>query len=142
MQVHDSLENILAANGMNEAVDWLKLKENELVKAKDSDTDTRQKTDEKRGNKRKIKPNFCNSFQLDVTRRRSDTSTSSDSSDPVKRKLSEVLSEGLLDSVLPYLVPSSSQQTSRRNSTVKVPSGIVHFCTREQPVSDWFTYTN
>jgi hypothetical protein len=56
----------------------------------------------------------------DLTRKKSDSSSDGD---PIKRKLSEVLSEGLLDSVLPYLVPSSSQQTSRRSSVAKVPTG-------------------
>ncbi|XP_064214655.1 SANT and BTB domain regulator of class switch recombination [Tribolium castaneum] len=99
-QVQDNLENLLLANGMTEAVDWLKLKENELVKPKESETDSKEKRD--------------------LTRRKSDSST--DSNDTIKRKLSEVLSEGLLDSVLPYLVPASSQQASRRSSVVKVPS--------------------
>ncbi|RZC32253.1 hypothetical protein BDFB_000698, partial [Asbolus verrucosus] len=88
---------------MTEAVDWLKLKENELVKSKESENDPKNKPDDKR----------------DVTRKKSETSEGN----PIKRKLSEVLSEGLLDSVLPYLVPSSSQSNSRKSSTVKVPTG-------------------
>ncbi|KAJ3620789.1 hypothetical protein MTP99_004710 [Tenebrio molitor] len=102
-QVQDSLESMLLANGMTEAVDWLKLKENELVKPKDIEPEPKPKQEDKR----------------DLTRKKSDSSSDGD---PIKRKLSEVLSEGLLDSVLPYLVPSSSQQTSRRSSVAKVPT--------------------
>lgn len=39
--------------------------------------------------------------------------------DPVKQKLTEVLSEGILDSVLPYMVPSTSvvpNNISRKSS--------------------------
>lgn len=49
--------------------------------------------------------------------------TTVDSSIPLKRKLSEVLSEGLLDSVLPYLVQNASQPNSRRSSVAKLPTG-------------------
>lgn len=34
-QVHDNLEGLLLENGLNETVDWIKLKENDLVKPKD-----------------------------------------------------------------------------------------------------------
>lgn len=34
-QVHDSLEGVLLENGLTETVDWIKLKESELVKPKD-----------------------------------------------------------------------------------------------------------
>ncbi|KAH0822226.1 hypothetical protein GEV33_000565 [Tenebrio molitor] len=109
-QVQDSLESMLLANGMTEAVDWLKLKENELVKPKDIEPEPKPKQEDKR----------------DLTRKKSDSSSDGD---PIKRKLSEVLSEGLLDSVLPYLVPSSSQQTSRRSSVAKVPTEVeIHVC--------------
>lgn len=34
-QVNDSLEGVLLENGLTETVDWIKLKESELVKPKD-----------------------------------------------------------------------------------------------------------
>jgi hypothetical protein len=41
---------MLLANGMTEAVDWLKLKENELVKPKDIEPEPKPKQEDKRGN--------------------------------------------------------------------------------------------
>lgn len=46
-QVHENLEGLLLENGLNETVDWIKLKESELVKPKDvqcQTSDTKLKT--------------------------------------------------------------------------------------------------
>lgn len=45
--------------------------------------------------------------RADYGRRKSDTALLAGGEDVLKNKLSEVLSEGLLDSVLPYLIPAS-----------------------------------
>lgn len=44
----------------------------------------------------------------------------------IKRKLHEVLSEGMLDSVLPYLLPANTV-TQRRMSTGKIQGLFRHF---------------
>lgn len=52
LQVTDSVEGILLADGMTEAVDWIRLKETELVKPREvacQTSDTKIKTDEKKG---------------------------------------------------------------------------------------------
>lgn len=51
---------------------------------------------------------------ISVNKKRSVSSTSD--TDPLKKKLNEVLSEGLLDSVLPYLVQNA---TSLKKSAAK-----------------------
>ncbi|XP_063927415.1 SANT and BTB domain regulator of class switch recombination [Zophobas morio] len=102
-QLQDSLETMLLNNGMTQAVDWLKLKENDLVKPKETETEPKLKAEDKK----------------DLVKKKSEVGSEGDS---IKSKLNEVLSEGLLDSVLPYLVPSSSHPVSRRSSVGKVPS--------------------
>lgn len=73
--------------------------------------------------KNKIQLNF--SFILDITRKKSEVS--SNEGDPIKKKLNEILSEGLLDSVLPYLIPNQSNATSRKSSTLKIGTGTYDF---------------
>ncbi|XP_018562047.1 uncharacterized protein KIAA1841 homolog [Anoplophora glabripennis] len=91
-QVQDSVEGILMSGGMSEAVNWLKRKENQMS----------------------LKSICCQTI-LDVNKKRSAASVSD--ADPLKRKLNEVLSEGLLDSVLPYLVQNA---TSVKKSIAKL----------------------
>lgn len=56
----------------------------------------------------------------DYGRRKSDTALiMTGSEDPLRKKLVEVLSEGLLDSVLPYLVPATP--IKRVSTTTKLP---------------------
>lgn len=59
-QVQDSLEGVLLENGMPEAVDWIKLKESELVKPKNVGCQTSEaklRSDEKKGK-------VCSNFRI------------------------------------------------------------------------------
>ncbi|KAF5285121.1 hypothetical protein FQA39_LY16810 [Lamprigera yunnana] len=82
-QVTGSIEAVLLADGMTKMVDWIKLKESELVKPRD----------------------FACQADIKDTKKKSDVAIASvNSSESIKRKLSEVLSEGILDSVLDNMV--------------------------------------
>lgn len=60
-QVHDNLEGVLIENGMPEAVDWIRLKESELVKPRSIAIQTSDskmlKSEDKKG---KVRRFFCN----------------------------------------------------------------------------------
>lgn len=91
-QVQGSLEGMLLEGGIGDAVTWLKSKEAEFaLKGPSAAIQT------------------------------SDTLlhlTKETDQDPVKHKLNEVLSEGLLDSVLPYLVQSAHSMKKSSSATV------------------------
>ncbi|XP_023022944.2 SANT and BTB domain regulator of class switch recombination isoform X1 [Leptinotarsa decemlineata] len=126
-QVQDSVEGILISGGMSEAVNWLKRKENQMILKKNSiccqTSDIYLQEDKK-----------------EVVRKQSVVSCLSDA-DPLKMKLNEVLSEGLLDSVLPYLVQNvtSSKKSlppKGNDRTLNSQSGaLVHVVSSEKIVS-------
>ncbi|KAF5284217.1 hypothetical protein FQR65_LT00217 [Abscondita terminalis] len=91
-QVNDSVEGMLLAEGMTDIVDWIKLKESELVKPRD--------------------------FACQTEFKKKSESSFSNSSENVKRKLNEVLSEGILDSVLSNMIPMNSSS----NPMIKKPT--------------------
>ncbi|KAI4454329.1 hypothetical protein MML48_9g00006023 [Holotrichia oblita] len=102
-QVQDNIEGILRSEGLTDIVDWLELKENSLVKPNEiavQTSDPKVKQDDKKEKKR-IDGNEQENGEI-------------------KRKLSEILSEGILDSVLPYLVPVNATVSQRRMSTGKL----------------------
>ncbi|XP_056633880.1 SANT and BTB domain regulator of class switch recombination [Diorhabda sublineata] len=99
-QVQDSIENILTANGMSDAIEWLKRKETLMLLNQNSVSC--QTTIDINGDGDK----------KEICRKKSAASLCAGDCEPLKRKLSEVISEGLLDSVLPYLVhPTSSKKS-------------------------------
>uniref|UniRef100_A0A6P7FTN9 Uncharacterized protein KIAA1841 isoform X1 n=1 Tax=Diabrotica virgifera virgifera TaxID=50390 RepID=A0A6P7FTN9_DIAVI len=103
-QVQDSIESILTANGMTDAVEWLKRKETLMLLNQNSIScqtvvEVPMPDDKK-----------------EICRKKSTASLSAGDCEPLKRKLSEVVSEGLLDSVLPYLV----QQNNSKKSLVSI----------------------
>lgn len=89
-QVTDSVEDVLQAEGMVEEVDWIKLKNTEMIKPKAVSCQTSQ--------------------------------TIIGDGDGIKTKLDEVLNEGLLDSVLPYMVPANQKKSLSKLS------GTYWFC--------------
>ncbi|CAG9815083.1 unnamed protein product [Phaedon cochleariae] len=89
-QVQESVENFMISNGMTEAVNWLKLKENQLVLQQNSISSQTSNV-------------LLSEENIEANRKKSMTCASADS---LKVKLNEVLTEGLLDSVLPYLLPT------------------------------------
>lgn len=94
-QVQGSLEGMLLEGGMGDAVTWLKSKEAEFaLKGPSAAIQT------------------------------SDTllQTSETEQDPLRHKLNEVLSEGLLDSVLPYLVQSTHSIKKSSSTTINKPT--------------------
>lgn len=93
----DSLEGHLVSDGMTEVVNWIKLKESELVKPRDFG---------------------CQTMDLKEYKKKSEVNLTS--LDNVKRKLSEVLNEGILDSVLSNMIPSASSTTVSKKSQSKV----------------------
>ncbi|KAK9700510.1 SANT and BTB domain regulator of CSR, BTB domain [Popillia japonica] len=102
-QVQDNIEGILRSEGLTDIVDWLELKENSLVKPNEiavQTSDPKVKQDDKKEKKR--------------------SDSNEQENGEIKRKLSEVLSEGILDSVLPYLVPVNTTISQRRMSTGKM----------------------
>lgn len=106
-KVQDSIEGTLLAQGFKEAVDWIKLKDSQLVRREASAQTSNTQIED--GNEKR-----------DYTRRKSDTAIMTGSGeDPLKKKLGEVLSEGLLDSVLPYLIPATP--IKRVSTTTKLP---------------------
>ncbi|KAJ8933777.1 hypothetical protein NQ314_013813 [Rhamnusium bicolor] len=112
-QVQDSVEGILLSGGMTEAVNWLKCKENQIALKKNSSYSQTSDT------------NLSNESGDDknVNSKRSLTNVSD--SELLKRQLGEVLSEGLLDSVLPYLV-QNAKNSSRKNSVIKMFDKPIH----------------
>lgn len=91
--MQDSVEGVLIAGGMTDAVNWLKQKEYQFNK------------------------NHMSSQTSATELRKSEN-------DLLKHKLNEVLSEGLLDSILPYLIQNNSSSScstnSRKNSLIKI----------------------
>ncbi|CAH1110164.1 unnamed protein product [Psylliodes chrysocephalus] len=104
-QVQDSIENVLTANGMIEAVDWLKRKETLLLLSQNSvSSQTIPEIYQERlpDEKKEI-----------IIRRKSASSLGSTCDpEPLKRKLSDLVTDGLLDSVLPYLVNNTASKKS------------------------------
>lgn len=94
-QVQDTVEGTLLSQGFKEAVDWIKLKDTQLVK-REAEVQTSNIRIGDAGEKR------------DLGRRKSDSAVVANGDNVLKAKLGEVLSEGLLDSVLPYLIPTNS----------------------------------
>ncbi|CAG9854294.1 unnamed protein product [Phyllotreta striolata] len=121
-QVQDSIENVLTANGMTEAVEWLKRKETLLLLNQNSISIqtlpdiVQEKPPEE---KKEI-----------VIKRKSASSIATNNicdAEPLKRRLSDIVSEGLLDSVIPYLVQSTPSKTKslasiKLNGTEKLSS--------------------
>lgn len=89
-QVQDTVEGTLLAQGFKEAVDWIKLKDSQLVR-REAEVQT---------SIIQIGDGCCD-------KRKSDMAVLANEDDVLKSKLVEVLSEGLLDSVLPYLMPAN-----------------------------------
>ncbi|XP_018323565.1 uncharacterized protein KIAA1841 homolog [Agrilus planipennis] len=91
-QVQENIEDILLANGMQEAVDWIKLKESELIRTDFS----------------------CQTSQTNLTDNEKclkNVTVDSTAEQSLQNKLNEALSEGILDSVLPYLLPQPRQKS-------------------------------
>lgn len=115
-KVQDTVEGTLLAQGFKEAVDWIKLKDSQLVKREaEVQTSTIRIGD--------------GSDKRDCGRRKSDTAILANGEDALKNKLGEVLSEGLLDSVLPYLISgnpikkiSTSNKLSEKSSATTINS--------------------
>ncbi|XP_060533747.1 SANT and BTB domain regulator of class switch recombination isoform X2 [Cylas formicarius] len=106
-QVQDSVEGALVAGGMGEAVNWLRSKENELGKKNKSQCCQTSDT---------LLPKPSPEDINGICRK---TSLIMNNSDILKKKLQEVLSEGLLDSVLPYLIQNAAplKKNSFNNAT-------------------------
>ncbi|KAG5897817.1 hypothetical protein JTB14_011817 [Gonioctena quinquepunctata] len=102
-QVQDPVEGMLMSNGMTEVVNWLKKKETQIVLKRNS---VCCQTSEKL-------------FHEDNKETREKSKTNPTDTESLKGKLNEVLSEGLLDSVLPYLV-----QNVPSSKKITVPKGI------------------
>ncbi|KAL1502409.1 hypothetical protein ABEB36_007555 [Hypothenemus hampei] len=106
-QVQESVEGLLVEGGMKDVVTWLKSKEVEFatntksLSVQTSDTLIPKKTLDKKLDILKPKDSGC--------------SLSQNHSEVLTHKLNEVLSEGLLDSVLPFLLQNT-------NSLKKCPS--------------------
>ncbi|XP_076256247.1 SANT and BTB domain regulator of class switch recombination isoform X2 [Rhynchophorus ferrugineus] len=112
-QVQESIEGILIQGGMTEAVNWLREKEAEFSKKLRSASIQTSETTLQKG---------AGDERRDICKRKGSITNSEHDSDVLKKRLGEVLSEGLLDSILPYLAHSS---TSLRKvvscTTVKNP---------------------
>ncbi|XP_031331603.1 uncharacterized protein KIAA1841 homolog isoform X1 [Photinus pyralis] len=101
-QVTDSIEGVELGDRMMQFIDWVKLKESELVKPREI---------------------ACQTIELKDPKRRSECLLlPSNSIESVKSKLGEVLAEGLFDSVLNHMIPSNppSVVTLRRPSQPKL----------------------
>lgn len=103
------------AQGFKEAVDWIKLKDSQLVKR-----EAEVQTSSTRFGDASDKRNYG--------RRKSDTPTAVNGEDALRTKLGEVLTEGLLDSVLPYIVPANSMKKASTSNKIleKSSSGSVN----------------
>nr|XP_022910677.1 uncharacterized protein KIAA1841 homolog [Onthophagus taurus] len=110
-QVQENIEGILKNEGHTEIVDWLELKQNNLIKPKDIAIQT---SDIKVNATEKKQPlqyfEICNNESVEI-----------------KRKLSEILSEGIFDSVLSFLVPQNISNIQRRSSIAKMQGCSVNF---------------
>ncbi|XP_050302022.1 SANT and BTB domain regulator of class switch recombination-like isoform X3 [Anthonomus grandis grandis] len=114
-QVQDSVEDLLMEGGMNEAVEWLKSKEAEFSRKGKSLAVQTSNSLLQRGNGDEKKE------AVQQSKRKNSTINVMHDSDILKKKLSEVLSEGLLDSVLPYLMQGNHpvKKCMSCNSSVK-----------------------
>nr|CAI5830457.1 unnamed protein product [Callosobruchus analis] len=114
LQDNDNGDGILMSGGMKDAVDWLKRKENqELLRINSiccQTSDTLLQEDKKDMRSRKSSSSCSSSNNTSIS--------NLSEAEPLKNKLSEVLSEGLLDSVLPYLVQNAAN--IKKNLSVKL----------------------
>ncbi|ERL92574.1 hypothetical protein D910_09887 [Dendroctonus ponderosae] len=109
-QVQDSVEGVLLEGGMSEAVNWLKSKEIEsTIKGRSMSVQTSDTL---------LRKGSADDNKKELAKKRESNGTLVDDSDILKQKLNEVLSEGLLDSVLPYLVQSTN--SLKKNSLCSV----------------------
>ncbi|CAH0549026.1 unnamed protein product [Brassicogethes aeneus] len=102
-QVQDSVEGVLMEGGKIEALNWLRMKENG---GKNSYAQTSE------SNFEILPAESCEmGEQKEAVKKKSSTTTMSCFDvDPIKQKLNVVLSEGLLDSVLPFLVDNAGNK--------------------------------
>ncbi|KAK9874424.1 hypothetical protein WA026_002768 [Henosepilachna vigintioctopunctata] len=106
-QVQESLEGILMASGMTEAIDWLKLKESQFIKRSEIACQTSEKEilvkEAAAADSSRIISSKCSDMlEMKVSKALSEGFLAK-SSELLDAKLSEVLSEGLLDPILPIL---------------------------------------
>nr|CAH7742784.1 unnamed protein product [Callosobruchus chinensis] len=114
LQDNDNGDGILMSGGMKDAVDWLKSKENqELLRINSICCQTSDSLlqEDKKDTRSKKSGSSCSSSNHTPISNISEA-------EPLKNKLSEVLSEGLLDSVLPYLVQNAAN--IKKNLSVKL----------------------
>ncbi|XP_017786703.1 PREDICTED: uncharacterized protein KIAA1841 homolog [Nicrophorus vespilloides] len=102
-QVNDNLEGILIQEGMTDVVDWLKLKNSKFA-------NTKPKKDVTAEHQQDANPEMAKS--------------NTHLEEPLEMKLNEILQEGLLDSVLPYIVPSGSSSSISKRQPVKEKSSF------------------
>ncbi|KAK5638995.1 hypothetical protein RI129_013290 [Pyrocoelia pectoralis] len=118
-QVTDSIETAGLGDGMLQFIDWVKLKESELLKPREI---------------------ACQTIETKEIKRKSDSTLSqSNSIESVKMKLGEVLAEGIFDSVLNHMVPSqpppSSVTVLRRPSQQKLEKSACSSASKERSLA-------
>lgn len=114
---------MLLTEGNTEAVDWIRLKETEFAKPKGvaiqtSDCSLSSDCSSKRGTSLGTRAGleYCKAFAIAET-----GGKPKDLPEPIRQKLTDVLNEGILDSVLPYMIPpiSTTQPHVSRKSSQK-----------------------
>ncbi|KAL3271538.1 hypothetical protein HHI36_022015 [Cryptolaemus montrouzieri] len=133
-QVQESLEGVLMASGMTDAIDWLKLKESQFIKRNETACQTSESgnpskessvTDILSKKNSSISSKCLDSGDFKLSRAISDGFLSK-SRDILNAKLNEVLSEGLLDPILPILpIMVASPQIPTRKSSISKASDKV-----------------
>lgn len=111
--MHESVEGVLMEGGKTEALNWLRMKENGGKNTYCQTSKTNLPSEEE------------TNPEIDVDKPTTDTSNTEVRKsksvnfdiEPVKNKLHVVLSEGLLDSVLPYLVENTPQRKPKNGTT-------------------------
>ncbi|XP_019874346.2 SANT and BTB domain regulator of class switch recombination isoform X2 [Aethina tumida] len=127
-QVHESVEGVLMEGGKTEALNWLRMKENGGKNTYCQTSKTNLPSEEETNPEIDVdKPTTDNSN----TEVRKSKSVNFDI-EPVKNKLHVVLSEGLLDSVLPYLVENTPQRKPKNG--VSSSSSLPSFTISDKPL--------
>lgn len=113
------MEGVLLTDGNTEAVDWIKLKETEFAKPKGvaiqtSDCSLSSNCSSKRGIYSQAGFEFGKCLVIAEA-----GGKAKDLPEPMRQKLTDVLNEGILDSVLPYMIPpicTTQTHVSRKSS--------------------------
>ncbi|XP_044764034.1 uncharacterized protein KIAA1841 homolog isoform X2 [Coccinella septempunctata] len=129
-QVQESLEGILTASGMTQAIDWLKLKESQFIKRNETACQTSSTPslykEPSASDCSSRKASSTSAKSLDIADSKSSKSHSdflAKSCESLTAKLNEVLSEGLLDPILPLLpVMASPPHIPTRKSSISKTS--------------------